>query len=192
MAKAILLNSNFEEDVVFPEKLAKLAKLAYVAAAKGDEKFTEPDSEAEYEVDKLEVYDYALGRMTTVVGVSVPHENLLWQCWHAGDTVKGREYFRFRAYTLCLAPVDNRGRILDEPLVAATGQIFHNSDRSGDRYDMQLTDCASAAELKLARRLIQDGVPVEKILAASELLTRSELENTNFSRGGRTSGVVLS
>lgn len=189
MAKSILLNEDWEQDTVFPEKLAKLARQAYAAFAKNEEKFTDPDDNQEYEVDVFDTYDWASRSMIEVPGISVVHENLMWQCWSAGTTKRNQEYFKFNAYCVFINPVDKRGGLLDEPLKIGSGQIFHNKSRRGDFYQMQLFDARTTAELQLARNLIDAGISVEKIVQASDILTRSDLENT-FQRSDRRQSKV--
>lgn len=191
MAKSILLNENWEKDTVFPEKLAKLAKLAFATSAKGDATFKDPDNDTNYDVEQFEAYDYATRSMVSTPGVSLVHENILWQCWSAGTTRKNQEYFKFRAFCLFIAPINNYGRISEEPFQIASGQIFHNSGRKGDFYEMQLFDAVATAEIKMARALLDAGVSLDKILKTSQTLTRADLENDFSDAGRRSSEVTL-
>ena len=191
MAKSILLNENWEKDTVFPEKLAKLAKLALAASVKGEEKFTDPDDDTEYEVDEFQTFDYSTRAHLVVPGVSIVHENILWQCFSAGTTRKNQEYFKFKGFCLFIAPTSPTGRILEEPLQIASGQIFHNSSRRGDYYEMQLFDAVATAEIKMARALLDAGISIDKVIKASQTLTRSDLENTYYEAGRRSSEVAL-
>lgn len=192
MAKSILLNEDWEKDVVFPEKIAKLAKLAHATSVKGDATFTDPNDDKEYEVEEFQSYDYAARSMVNTPGVSIVHENMLWQCWSAGTTKKNQEYFKFRAFCLFMAPTNSYGKVLDEPFQIASGQIFHNTSRRGDSYEMQLFDAGATAEIKLARRLLEAGISLEKIINASDILTRSDLENNFYEASRRSSDVNLS
>ena len=192
MAKSILLNEDWEKDTVFPERLAKLAKLAHATSVKSDTSFTDPDDDEKYEVEEFQVYDYASRSFVTIPGVSIVHENMLWQCWSAGTTKRNQEYFKFRAFCLCIVPTNNYGKILDDPFQIASGQIFHNTGRHGDSYEMQLFDAAATSEIKLARRLLDAGVSLDKIIGASDILTRSDLENNFYEASRRSSNVNLS
>lgn len=191
MAKSILLNEDWEEDTVFPEKLAKLARQAYASYAKGEEEFTDPDNNEKHEVELFDTFDWSSRSVVETPGVSIVHENLLWQCWSAGTTKRNQEYFKFRAYCVFINPIDKYKRQLDEPLQVASGQIFHNKSRRGDFYQMQMFDAQTTAELKLARNLIDSGVSVEKIIQASDILTRSDLENKFQKSDRRKSAVSL-
>jgi len=194
MAKSVLLNEEFQLDTVFPERLAILAKLAMAAHVSDKSTFLDPETNTEHEVIQVKIWSTADRNWVRKPAVAIEHLNMYWECWSAGITKNNKEYYKFRAFNMFINPVDNFGKPVNGLCEVVSGQIFMNkTENNKTTFKMQMFDAATAGEIRLARNLIDSGIPMETIIKhMSANITAADIEpNFGGTENKRTSTVRL-